>query len=772
MRDSPIMQEAQRLAKAGGGLGNSDAIALLHIPHSSEDVLEILRVFDGQLSREAKSKLTLDAIVPLPPGVVNQRYAPIFDRHIVTGRTYTTANGDVVPNELQYYDGEMAHFYGECANVSAVHEVLAGSGYKTVVLKHEDARQSAVAQLWSSRFTDSSIGPYGAMFIVVVVVPDDAPPSQGFIRADPSGGSSALVMFNGTFDAATAVYENRARLFLVRLLDTTRVAVDVGRERMGTDKRPGTVEMGCNNGRLVLSIEDQGGRGVARGDVELATSSAYLTQVAKAAATAGIQFPMLPPGTEYAYPAAARIGRGPVVSWQWRSDAVPRLQSVAPGRVTFDPSSEEGRMLLAWGFVPKVLGYIPNVRGVITGLTERKPPYLGVGSTAHWGTTSHSSLVAGAATTSAPAFAAARPVEYPSLPGRADASGESVAILRAHLPGQPGVAGRLAVLRLVAPKSSLHLQASTELAAQGAHRAGPPIVSDKPNWAWETTFLGSLSAMLRKEVVGVTPDGLRINWHVTEGRFVGPDLDAIILPGAADWMRIRRDGVAIVSVQACFETRDGARVYGSYGGMFDLGPDGYAKAQRDEYDALPPVVVAPTYATADTRLQWLNRAQCVGVGRVDMNALRVEFDVHVVRVGDRTHQDLESSAARASLYDRLGGREVIVAASEDFVSRLLTDQRLTHFFPGGQAHIGKEELEKLVDLLCDRAGGPCVYKGRDMRTAHKGLRIADADWKIAVDLFTASLNGLNVASQPQSELLQIIESMKDEIVEVRGMPQH
>ena len=129
----------------------------------------------------------------------------------------------------------------------------------------------------------------------------------------------------------------------------------------------------------------------------------------------------------------------------------------------------------------------------------------------------------------------------------------------------------------------------------------------RPRWAWDTTFLGTLTASLRKELVGVTPDGLRINWHVTEGRFVGPGFDAAVLPGAADWMRIRRDGVAIVSVKACFEIGDGARVFGSYGGIFDLGPEGYARAMRDEYDQLPPVVVTPTYATADARLGWLNR---------------------------------------------------------------------------------------------------------------------------------------------------------------------
>jgi hypothetical protein len=41
--------------------------------------------------------------------------------------------------------------------------------------------------------------------------------------------------------------------------------------------------------------------------------------------------------------------------------------------VVFDPSSEEGGTLIKWGFEPKVLGYIPNVRGVVTGIPESHP---------------------------------------------------------------------------------------------------------------------------------------------------------------------------------------------------------------------------------------------------------------------------------------------------------------------------------------------------------------------------------------------------------------
>src|SRR6185503_21265002 len=101
----------------------------------------------------------------------------------------------------------------------------------------------------------------------------------------------------------------------------------------------------------------QGERGVVRADLELADDPAgYMSEVAKAAATARIPFRAFPPRTEYVYPAAARIGRGAVVCWQWRSDVVPRLQPVVPGVVVFDPSSEEGRLLLRWGFMPKVAG--------------------------------------------------------------------------------------------------------------------------------------------------------------------------------------------------------------------------------------------------------------------------------------------------------------------------------------------------------------------------------------------------------------------------------
>jgi hypothetical protein len=368
------MQEATKLAE-DGELGNTDAIRLLHIPHRPEDVKGVLAKFEEQLTREAKSKLILDAFVPLPTGVDNQRYEPIFDRYPISGKMYTTASGTVVLSEVQYYNGEMVQLYGGCADVAGVSGALAGSGYKPMTMRQADGKESAIVQFWSHQLTDTSLRPYNAMFVIVVVVRDDAPASQACIHADENGAASVLSMFDGSFDPTRRTYVNKAQLYFVRLLDSTRVAIEVGRERMGTDKRPGTIELRHDGEQRTFSIKDGAGRAVARIKfVPAEDPSAYLPQLAKAAATAGISLRELPWGTEYVYPGLARIGTKPVVQWQWRTDVIPRFQPVKPDMVVFDPSSEEGATLIGWGFEPKVLGYIPNVRGAVTGIPESPLP--------------------------------------------------------------------------------------------------------------------------------------------------------------------------------------------------------------------------------------------------------------------------------------------------------------------------------------------------------------------------------------------------------------
>jgi hypothetical protein len=370
---SRLVQEAAALA-ADGEIGNSDAIRLLQIAHTSGELKHVLHAFDACLTREARSKLALAAYAPLPAGVQNQRFEPIFDRYPLSGRTYTTARGAVVLNEVQYYNGEMVQIYGECRNVRLVREALAGSGYTPLILRYDDGRETVVSQFWAHQLTDTSIGPYNAMFLIVAAVPEHAAAEESSIRADDNGASSILSMLDGDCDAAGGTYTNRARLYYVRLLDSTQVAIDFGRERMGTDKRPGTIYRARSGSRLVFAVRDGFGHTVARIEATLTSDpDACGSAIAQAAHTAGLALPRLARGTERIYPGAARIGQAPVVCWDWRTDVMPRLQPAAAATLVVDASSEEGSLLAAWHFVPKILGHLPNVRGAVTGVPDTPP---------------------------------------------------------------------------------------------------------------------------------------------------------------------------------------------------------------------------------------------------------------------------------------------------------------------------------------------------------------------------------------------------------------
>src|SRR5471032_643075 len=78
-----------------------------------------------------------------------------------------------------------------------------------------------------------------------------------------------------------------------------------------------------------------------------------------------------------------------------------------------------------------------------------------------------------------------------------------------------------------------------------------------------------------------------------------------------------------------------------------------------------------------------------------------------------------------SLYDRLGGKPAITAVVDEFVGRVAADTRINHYFAAAASN--PAELAsfkgKLVDQICQAAGGPCKYTGKDMKTAHEGMGI-------------------------------------------------
>jgi hemoglobin len=127
----------------------------------------------------------------------------------------------------------------------------------------------------------------------------------------------------------------------------------------------------------------------------------------------------------------------------------------------------------------------------------------------------------------------------------------------------------------------------------------------------------------------------------------------------------------------------------------------------------------------------------------------------------------DKMAKDKSLYTRLGGKKAITAVVDEFVGRCAGDARINGFFK--QTAADPKRLAKfksnLVDQICQASGGPCKYKGKDMKTAHAGMGIADADFNALVEDLVGALDKFKVGEKEKGELLGALGPMKKDIVE-------
>jgi hemoglobin len=124
----------------------------------------------------------------------------------------------------------------------------------------------------------------------------------------------------------------------------------------------------------------------------------------------------------------------------------------------------------------------------------------------------------------------------------------------------------------------------------------------------------------------------------------------------------------------------------------------------------------------------------------------------------------QTPAQGDSLYKRLGGYDAIAAVVDNFVPRLVKDPMLGKYFVHSQDTLN--HIRQLaVDQICSVTGGPCIYIGRDMKTAHKGLGINSAEWDAAVKHLTATLDQFKVPAKEKDELLKVVSTLRADIVE-------
>jgi len=126
-------------------------------------------------------------------------------------------------------------------------------------------------------------------------------------------------------------------------------------------------------------------------------------------------------------------------------------------------------------------------------------------------------------------------------------------------------------------------------------------------------------------------------------------------------------------------------------------------------------------------------------------------------------------AKEKSLYDRLGKKAAITAVVDEFVSRVAADTRINKFFAAAAADPKRLAMfkMKLVDQICQAAGGPCKYTGLDMKTAHAGMGVSSADFDALVGDLVGALDKFKVGMKEKDELLGALGPMKGDIVSMK-----
>src|SRR5207247_1905329 len=129
--------------------------------------------------------------------------------------------------------------------------------------------------------------------------------------------------------------------------------------------------------------------------------------------------------------------------------------------------------------------------------------------------------------------------------------------------------------------------------------------------------------------------------------------------------------------------------------------------------------------------------------------------------------EVEMERQATSLYERLGGIYSIATVVDDFIDRIMVDDRLNTNPRVDEAHhrVSPPGFKYLVtEQVGEASGGPQRYTGRSMEDTHRELLITEDEWEAFIDDFNQTVDKFEVPQQERSELLAIVESTKDDIL--------
>jgi hemoglobin len=114
-----------------------------------------------------------------------------------------------------------------------------------------------------------------------------------------------------------------------------------------------------------------------------------------------------------------------------------------------------------------------------------------------------------------------------------------------------------------------------------------------------------------------------------------------------------------------------------------------------------------------------------------------------------------------SIYDTIGGADAVHAAVDGFYERVLADPGLAPYFT--QTDMRKLKAHQR-SFIAAAIGGPEVFAGRDMATAHAGLGITDAQFDAVVSHLVDTLASLSVPPDVIAQVGAVLAPLRGAVV--------
>jgi hemoglobin len=116
-----------------------------------------------------------------------------------------------------------------------------------------------------------------------------------------------------------------------------------------------------------------------------------------------------------------------------------------------------------------------------------------------------------------------------------------------------------------------------------------------------------------------------------------------------------------------------------------------------------------------------------------------------------------------TLYQRLGGAAGVARIVDDFVAEHMNNSLIKTRFEKSDVEHAKQMAREFIGA---GTGGPEVYTGKDMLTAHKGMNISEQEYLAVMDDILLALTKNGIDEDSKKDVLAILYSLKGQIIRV------